>query len=233
MKNFSSGLIFKKRFRHKEQARELFVLLPPWGGRFYYNHFLKKSILRNNYSVLEYEFPKEILSSDWEETIRQFLSIRDLVLEDIKALKARHNFLKISLVGVSLGSFSACMVAEKIELYQLCLVLVGDCLAEVVWQGNATRKIKKRLIEQGVGIEELKINWQTLAPKDKVKKIQAKKIFVYLGLKDKTVPVLGGLSLVDKMPAGSMVYQKIHKHLGHRIVGILFYLFSHKALFRG
>ena len=87
-----SDNILKKKFSYKKDSKELFVLLPPWGGHLYYNFFLRHSLKKNGFSVLEYEFSKEILSTNWKLTLNYFNFIRKSVVTEAEKLKKEYGF---------------------------------------------------------------------------------------------------------------------------------------------
>ncbi|MBU4257629.1 hypothetical protein KKC04_04435, partial [Patescibacteria group bacterium] len=64
--------ILKKKFSYKKDSKEVYILLPPWGGHLLYNFFPRHFLLKKDFSVLEYEFPKAILSSNWKFTLDYF-----------------------------------------------------------------------------------------------------------------------------------------------------------------
>lgn len=227
-----SGFLFKRRFKYTQQSQELFVLLPPWGGRFCLNLFLRKAILKKGCSVLEYEFPRNILSSDWERTLNYFNFVRELVLRDVEKLKSKYKFSKISIIGVSLGCINACMVANNNDVNILCLVTPGNCLAEAMWYGAATQEIRKDYENKKITLKDLKTYWHTLAPETNIKNLQAKKLLAYISKADKVVPFYNGKTLIEKIKSyNHPVFYKIHKNLGHRVTALIFYLTPNKSLF--
>jgi hypothetical protein len=227
-----SGFLFKKRFKHKPQSQELFIILPPWGGRLCLNLFLRKAVLRKGCSILEYEFPRNILSSDWERTLNYFNFVRELVLRDAQELKNKYKFSKISIVGVSLGCINACMVANNNDVNILCLIVPGNCLAEVLWYGAATQGIRKDYEEKGITLENLKKYWHSLAPETNIENLRAEKILVYVSKADKVIPFYNGKTLIEKIKSHNHhIFYKIHKNLGHRVTALVFYLTPQKSLF--
>jgi hypothetical protein len=227
-----SGFLFKRRFKYKQQSQELFILLPPRGGHLCFNLFLRKSILNRNCSVLEYEFPRNILSSDWERTLNYFNFVRELVLRDTQKLKDKYKFSKISIVGVSLGCINACMVANNNDVNILCLVVPGNCLAEVLWHGSATQKIRKDYENKNIILKDLKKYWHSLAPETNIENLHVKKVLAYVSKADKVIPFYNGKTLIKKIKSyNHPIFYKIHKNLGHRVTALIFYFTPSKSLF--
>ena len=89
------------------------MLLFLLGGHFYFNFFLGEKLFKHGCSFLEYEFPQAILSSNWKITLNTFEKIRDSVIMEIEKLKKEHSFLKVNVIGVSIGCVNACMIANN------------------------------------------------------------------------------------------------------------------------
>jgi hypothetical protein len=226
--------LIKKEFWHKKGSEELFVILPPWGGRFYLNFFLRKKILKRGYSFLEYEFPEEILSSNWEITLKDFSKIRDAIIKEIRKTKKEHKFRKINLIGVSIGCINTCMIANDNSLIdELFLIIPGRCLAESMWKGISTQKIRQAYENKGVTLKKLKEYWHSLAPENNINKLKAKKISIFLSKADVIIPFHYGKKLVEEIKAFRYnISYKDNKFLGHNLTALSFYLNPEKFLFK-
>jgi len=237
-KSDSRGIIksdlIKKRFHHKKDSDKLFVMLPGWGSTLRYNVVLRRVVSRNNYSFLEYEFPKGILSSHIEKTKDYFDIIRDEVIKDIKELKKEYKFTTVYVAGVSLGSFHACRIANHNEdIDELCLITTGHCLAETIWQGMLTQKIKKNMEFQGVSLIELKKYWRELAPENNIDDLKVKHITIVNSIADQVVPFYCGNNLLNKLKEHKYnISYDINKNLGHLLTGAKFYSIPGKILFK-
>ena len=228
-----SDNILKKKFSYKKDSRELFILLPPWGGHLFYNFFPRHFLLKKGFSVLEYEFPKAILSSNWKFTLDYFNFIRKSVINEIEKLKKEYGFQKIKIIGVSLGCVNACMCANSNELIdEIFLIIPGHCLAESMWRGISTQQIRQEYENQKISIEELKIHWHALAPENNITNLKSKKISIFLSKTDKVIPYYCGKKLLEK--AKSLKYNlfyKINNNLGHYLTALQFYLSPKRFLF--
>jgi hypothetical protein len=225
-KRVSSEDLIKKRFSYKKNSKELFIIIPPWGGGMHLNVFLRKSLFKKGHSFLEYEFPEEILSSNWKFTLSHFNKIKDLILEDIKILNKKYKFKKITLIGISLGGVLSCKIANNNPLInELDLIVPGHCLAEAMWKGISTQNLRKSYESQGINLRELKNYWKSLAPENNISQLKAKKINLFLSKSDLVIPFYCGNRLLTKIK--SLNYNlsyKINNSLGHYFTIFSFYL---------
>ena len=225
--------LITKKFWHEKDSEELFIILPPWGGRLQLNFFLRKELLRRGHSFLEYEFPEAILSSNWEATLENFSKIRDGITKEIERIKKKHKFKKINLIGVSIGCVNTCMIANNNSFIdELLLIIPGRCLAESMWRGISTQQIRKVYEKNGINLKKLKKYWRSLAPENNINKLKAKKISVFLSKADVIIPFHCGKKLVEEMKAFKYnIFYKDNNFLGHNLTALSFYLRPGKYLF--
>lgn len=217
--------IIKKKFSYKKDSIKLFILLPLWGGHLYYNFFVRHLLLNKGCSVLEYEFPKAILSTNWKFTLGHFNFIQKSVVEEIGKLQKEYGFQKVNVVGISLGCVHACMCANNNSLIdEIYLIIPGHCLAESMWQGVSTQKIRREYENQNISLEELKSYWRTLAPENNINNLKSKKVSIFLSKADKVIPYYCGGKLLEK--AKLMKYDLMYttNGLGHYLTAWKFYL---------
>ena len=103
----------KKRYSHASGANTLCIIFPPWHGKFSYDVLLRRKILNNGSSCLEYEFSSKILSADYTSTQHYFEEISKHTNKDIEELRQKHGFHSIHLIAFSLGTVNAMMVGNK------------------------------------------------------------------------------------------------------------------------
>jgi len=226
--------MIKKKFRYKKNSDKLFVMLPGWGSTLKYNVVLKKVISKKNYSFLEYEFPKEILSSNWEKTLKCFNIICDEVIKEIKELKKEHKFNTVYIVGISFGSFHACRIANNNkDITEMCLITPGHCLAETIWKGILTQKIKQGYEAKKITLKQLKKYWRGLAPENNIDNLKVKHITIIISKADQVVPFYCGNKLLNNLKKHKYnISYDINKSLGHLLTGVKFYSNPEKILFK-
>jgi len=228
-----SNNIIKNKFSYKKDSKELFILLPSWGGRLYYNFFPRRLLMKNGFSVLEYEFSKAILSTNWKLTLDNFNIIRESVINEAEKLKKEYRFQKIKIVGISLGCVNACMCAnDNPSIEEIFLIIPGHCLAESMWQGISTQKIRQEYEAQKISLKELKNHWHTLAPENNINNLKSRKVSIFLSKADNVIPYYCGKKLLEK--AKSLKYNlfyKINDSLGHYLTALQFYLSPKRFLF--
>lgn len=231
-KKVSLDKLIKKKFTFKKESKKMVVVMPPWNGRFFYNFFLRRNLLKKGFSVLEYDFTKEILSTDWKFTRDSFEYIRRSVVKDVDIFKKKYGFLEIKMVGVSLGCCNAPMCANSSRhIDELLLVAPGHCLAECVWKGIATQAIKREYQNKGISLENLIGYWKTIAPVNNIDKMKDKKVCIFLSKTDSIIPFYSGKKLLKELRfLGVDVSCEINRNLGHYLTTVDFYLNPEKYL---
>jgi len=162
--------------RESRQRRNAIVILPhwnapPWAYRDFTAYFARLSITtveltlpyhgarkRDGAMIADY-----LLSANLGRTIRSF---RQAVVDTravIDWLTGR-GYEKIGLIGVSIGSCIAALVAaHDPRVRSSALLLAAGDFAEVVWTGRATQHIR-RMLEPALSLDQLKAVWSILSP---------------------------------------------------------------------
>jgi len=219
----------KKKFHYVKNSKELIVFIPPWHARLKDNNIIQRTLLKQGCSFLEYAFSPKILSVNHRLTLKCFRQIKKEIKQNINQLKKKYKFKKIKILGISLGCVNACMIAnDNKNISELSLILPGHCLAESMWQGLSTKKLRQQYEEEGVTLPQLKKYWKELAPENNIAKLSAKKIYVHLSQADAVIPYYCGKILKDKLNKKYKIIYKENKHLGHYLTAVLFHLLPKK-----
>jgi len=205
-----------------------YVLLAPWHANPLAFFFLRRKIIKSGFSCLCYRFIPDILSPDVERTVSYFESISDTIKKDLEEIKDKYKLDKFIVMGFSLSSVTASMVSGSNDLVNgVILVVPGITLAESMWSGLRTRKIRRIMEKNGITLASLKDKWENLAPGKYAEGLRNKKVKIVLSKSDMIVPYIFGKELVDKVKEfvpGLVV--ETNKHLGHYLTMINYCLFS-------
>lgn len=223
--------LIMERFSYVEKSKELYVFFPPWHSKLKYDWKLRNKITSSGASCLEYKFNGHFLSSDYKLTIKYFKEIRKNILSKISNLIKKYNFKKINIIGISLGCVNACMIANSLKkINELILIVPGNDLAESLWNGIKTKRLRKAFVKKGINLESLKKYWKELAPENNLDNLEFKKVKIYLSKSDKVIPYGNGKKLFDKISKRKNVEIHENKFLGHYLTAIEFYLFPKRFL---
>jgi pimeloyl-ACP methyl ester carboxylesterase len=108
-------------------------------------------------------YAREMASENLGLTVRAH---RQAIVDARAALSwlERRGYARIGLIGFSLGSSIASIVAaHDASVAALALVLMADDLAEVIWTGSATAHLR-RVLEERCTLAELKSAWSVISP---------------------------------------------------------------------
>jgi len=234
------GIIFKakpknyikKEFKHKKDSSVLYAIVPPWHTEPKLSSILNKNIFKNRGSYIDYVFSPEIVSIYPDITKRCYETIKKTVRADLKKLAKKYSFSKIVIIGISLGCVNACMIANNNPLIKkIILIAPGHCLAESLWNGVRTRRLKQEIEKKGINLEKLKKAWKRLAPENNIAGLKGKDIYVYLSKADEAIPYYGGKSLVESMKKkGLNPFVETNRYLGHYLTVLRFMFFPKKFL---
>ncbi len=220
-----------KELTYLPQSQTLYVVLPTWANTIQYLGKLKKEVRASNGSLLAYDFPREILSDDAELTRNCFVNVTERVRKDIAGLKQKHHFTKCVIIGKSLGTVYATMIADNNpDIDEILLITTANCLAEAMWTGCRTQHLRKSYEQQGIDLKTLKRLWEELAPENHIG-FKDKKVSVYLSETDKVILPELGVLLVEKMrKSGLNPTMKENRYLGHYLTLMTFYRQPRKFL---
>ncbi len=222
----------KKDFVYLEGSKKLFVMIAPYRSDIDIFFRLERLIHSRGQSFIAYRFPGDILTSDYELTKKDFEKIKSDIDLDLKDLKKEYDFKEIEMLGFSLSCVPTLMIANGNPLInEVELVVPGHCLAESLWFGVRTDRIRKEFEKKGVILEELKEKWKDLAPKNNVNKLNGKKITIIISEADMVIPYRFGMKLVKALEQHNVPFKLIaNKRLGHYLTAASFLLHPSKFI---
>ncbi|MFH1979202.1 MAG: hypothetical protein ABII97_02375 [Patescibacteria group bacterium] len=216
-----------KKFSYFPNSKSLYVSISLYSGGTDCSYRLKAKIKNKNASFLDLKLSQDILSSDLEQTLDRFYFLKKQFMRQIELLKQQYGFNKVCLLGISMGCVTTLMIANRnSNINKVILVVPGSCLAESMWKSIRTQHLKKIIELNGIGLKDLKQQWDSLAPENNLDGMKDKEINVYISQADKIIPGELGECLVDKMYEENLlprVYK--NKHLGHYGTIARFYMF--------
>ncbi len=222
----------KKYFVYVEGSTKLFVMIAPYRSDVNIFRRLEKLIHSRGQSFIAYRFPGGILTSDKEMTRKDFEKIRSDIDLDLKYLEKEYGFNEIEMLGFSLSCVPTLMIANGNPLInEVELVVPGHCLAESLWFGVRTNRIRKEFQGKGVTLIDLKEYWKDLAPENNIDKLYGKKISIFISEADMVIPYRFGMSLVESLKKTGVPFKlKTNKHLGHYLTAVNFLLHPSKFI---
>jgi len=211
-------------------SNKLCVLLPPWHiVTPLWNH-LQERLIKRGYSLLIYEASEDILSADGKHIQTKFKEIKDKAVKDIHDLQKQHTFKTIDVVGLSLGTCSALYVAiSGITINNLVLVCPSEDLAEGIWTGIHTQKIRAQLEKDKKTLDDFRAEMKVMTMRRDYK-MNVKNVEILVSDADKVIPYNLGLDLAKSLQAkGISTKVRRYRHRGHYATVILFCLFGKLA----
>jgi hypothetical protein len=174
----------------------------PWRTSF---ETAKKYHLLPSYgNLIIYEGPENLISDDPEKTKRAIEKIVDDFEKNYPAIK-NHN---LGFYGLSIGNLPAIHLANKYDCKKLISICPTDKLGEGIFQAFAARKIRKRVIDNGLDAQSYDKVIEKFNPINNIENLPAD-ITIHIARFDRLVPFSGGLELAKKLKA-SKKNVKIH-----------------------
>lgn len=180
-----------------QNSKTAYVLIAPWHAGSYVFLLLKRKIQKKGDAYVQYNLIPDILSPDWEATRSYFEIVNQNIRKDLERLHSEgiENFI---IVGLSLSCVFATMIANNNPLISgVILVAPGNSLAESMWSGLRTVRIKNEMKRNGLTVRELKRYWVELAPEKYIEGMHDKKVKIFLSKVDRVIPYRFGKRLVD------------------------------------
>ena len=106
---------------------------------------------------------------------------------------------KIGLLGISLGGMIAHVIMGLEDLDFGITLLTGGNSAGIVWEGIATRDVKKQIKRAGITREQLSQIWAIIDPARLARHNRVKRILMINGLYDQVVPPKFTLQLWESL----------------------------------
>jgi len=218
--NYNTKVILNNYITKKLTVRKsdtLCVLCPPWHVGELSLSIIKHKLKKRNFSFLSYNFHPDVLSVDYKSTRKYILNIIDTILKDIKTYKKKYKFKKVYLIGFSLGCLYALNVAVRDkDIKKIILSGASISLADAVWTGLTTKKIKEVMIEQfGLTLSKLDKYWKPLNVNN-IKNLKDKEIHLLISKNDRLTRFNSAMKLVNKFKKNKVdINLHINKYLGH------------------
>jgi len=210
-----------------EKNYHVIIVFGGWGMKQWQLWLLGQLFATYHYKAIMYTYDPTILLGDPEQVVQRFLELEQDVLKTLGTLPKREQ-KNISMLGVSLGTIPAFMVANEIKsVKKLVINLSGSDLAEIVWGWNkgAGSLIKDRLLTQKVTLNELQKSWFGLSPIHNLAALPGKKVLLYLANQDKLIPFAYQQQLLQSLKDAQIQTEAIintrHNHLVSMIINLL------------
>ncbi|MFD1797913.1 abhydrolase domain-containing 18 [Paracoccus aurantiacus] len=157
-----------------------------------------------------------MLSPDLGRTLQ---SVRQAVVDGrhLFAILRRHGYTKLSVLGISLGSWVAGIVAaHEPKVNKAALYLTAGSLADMVWTGSATRHIRATL-EKEITLGQLRQAWAPLNLENYVDKLARPGLEIQMMLAKRDKVVLPALSekLASELERTAARSRVIRMNCGH------------------
>jgi hypothetical protein len=180
----------QKTFLINKRTSVLKVVISPKGDQVPpTDRILIKRLYKKGYSCLYYYISGSVLSTDANETLNNFIQIRNEIRQDISKYKTEYNFERIDLISSSLGNISACLITNgNDDVNNLSLIVPGSCLASSLWNSIRTEGLRSEYEDQGMNETILKDLWNDLDPINNMDGWGNKNIFLAISKCDKVIP---------------------------------------------
>lgn len=183
-------------------SKHLTVVFPPWHIPEWFLKHLKKRLLAKGSGVLIYNFNPQILDDDVVKVKNSFEYIALSISTDLAELKAKGRIDQVDLLGLSLGNVALAITAEKLADFQKVLMIApGSDLAGSLWHGWRTIRLRRTLEKEGYKLEDLKTEWDDLAPDRHVQTLRGHNLHIVLAKNDRFIPYEYGKQLLDELLA--------------------------------
>lgn len=165
------------------------ALFPPWhGGGRAYSRLVRRLVARNN-AVLVLSFDDQLLTHDSEQVLASFTNLSEICAEEIVNQTETQGYKKVSLLAASLGTPALAMTASLLDRFDAAtLVTPGANLADCMWHGIRTQRVRRELEARGETLATVNERWQPIAPINHLEAMNGKDVRVVLSAADDVIP---------------------------------------------
>ncbi len=186
--NLNKKVILKNYIKKKIIIRDkevLCIFCPPWHVGGFATSVLRYRIKNKNYSYLTYNIHPHVLSADYKSTKRYMDNVIKTISDDVNYYKQKYSFKKIYIFGISLGclySFNTAVMNKNIN--KVILAAPGYTLADSIWSGYSTEKLKEYFINNNLSLEKLEREWASLSPYKNIKNLKDTELTLLISKRD-------------------------------------------------
>ncbi len=198
------------------------VIIPPWhNGEPFFSLYLWL-LRRKDVPYIAFRYPASILSPECEKTHDNVHALVERIEEELDEAAEEYGFDRFRMEGTSLSCVPALMVANGDDRFdEIKLTVPGNCLAESLWKGVRTQRLRRSYENQVDGLLELKRLWADLAPENHVDGLDDVTVHVTLSKADRVIPYHCGRNLVDALESYGVDYTlQENRCLGHYLTAL-------------
>jgi esterase/lipase len=217
-----------KEYSYGEKNDRLLFFFTGWTSQIWLYKPVLMILTRSGFHCIVYEY-KDILSSDVEETGKNFLELYQASVNKYNAIQKKYK--SYGVLGISIGTIPALMLTNTIpKLNKLVLILSGASIAETVWSwDNVYKVVKEGLKLKGVTLEKLKNDWKLIEPEHNLDKISGKKVLLYTTVKDEIIPYEQSLKLREAFKKRNIDFAVIETKIKPHILAAAYFLLKAKT----
>src|SRR3989344_4310576 len=219
-----------KEYIHFPESEVLVVAIPGWGSSFLRWNGLEKFVKEKKYSLLTYEFPREIVSVNLHLTGESFHKSAQIIRKDISNFKEKYNFKRIVILAYSLGvTLAALVYKENHSITDIVLVCPGNDIAEDMWFGCHTQFLRKVYEKKGGTLARLKNDVKNLAFEKNLPAREARTL-IYYGKYDEVVKNAQGRELLRVLREHNLRFKSKEIRMGHYLTCAYFLKFPERFI---
>jgi pimeloyl-ACP methyl ester carboxylesterase len=217
-------IIQKKYFRVSEadikSDKVIFVFTAMGTKIWLYRPFLYL-LKKHGYSTVTYDYPPRVLFDGKFDQWDEFYAAVITDAQERLALYEQRGVHNFYCYGVSMGTLIANKFTRKTkQITHVILNLTYGDVADTVWHWSGTKRTRKSLEAQGIGIDGLRENLKHIDPIENASGLKGKKVLLFLARKDKVL--LNEKTSYTRMAleiAGVDVQYFENRYLGHYPAG--------------
>ncbi len=213
---------FHKKYQGHSKTKAV-ILLSGWRTNQAQYWLFSRLIANQGYRCLTYTYDAAILQPNVKTTAANISLVVADIVQEIAAFK-KQGATEIILFGTSLGSLLAILSANQSDdVDKLILNTSGLDMAKTVWSwDDIFSGFKDTLVNQGITLEQLCLDWQSINPRDNLDRIANKEIVLLASRKDKIIPFTQADELRVALQKNNprLIFQTTD-HFGHLLFGAI------------
>ncbi len=210
--------LFRVVLKPNPSAKKVIFFLTSYRAPWFIYTFALKTLKKNGYEVVAYDFNDRVLDNDDPTLLPTF--VKDLN-QDIQSRVLVYQKSGISIfdgVGSSLGSFLLYNYCTRYPLRKVSLNIVSY-MARVIFTASDKNiyKIRQRYIDKGYDLAKLEKAWKEIDSPESGKNVKAEQLLLFTALNDKYVSVESANEVIKNIKmSNTKLAIYVNERLGHR-----------------
>lgn len=203
-------------WQNSYHLKRALLVFPHWGGES--GPYQRFAQYFTKWQSVIYQCPDSLLTSDLAATLENFQALERAALKDVRRLQS-FGVKQFTIYGVSLGTAIATRVADILAASGLDVLPIingsGASFPFAVWNGRATREIRRQWDETGKTYQDVEAAWDEYSPINNLCHLHTSRILAFLSLRDEVIVPKNASRFAQELRTYRYAKVRLNRFFGH------------------